>query len=265
MKYILYILLIFILTGFFFFLSNKNKTEYSYYFSNTGEETFVLLHGVPGNQETFSLMRNELEEKNKGVLLPHLTGSTIKEDLEYVSELLETLEITNATLVVHDRGGLVGLGLLENNSKLFNRVIILDTVLESFKSPFAQNLLGESLTGILYSDTIIGASMLRTTLEQGGVPDSQVMVTEHRQNIRSFLTNFSEVESYIEKNKISLKNYSGEITVFWGEHDPFLPKETHLQTIRDIVPQENIYILKDAKHYIQYTHAKEIVGLILEK
>ena len=90
-------------------------------------------------------------------------------------------------------------------------------------------------------------------------------LTNNKRHVRSFFFTFDSLPDRVLKNKETLGQYSDEITIYWGEHDPFLPKEIHLPEIMNIVPKENIFIIKDAKHYIPHTHARELSGLITGK
>jgi len=241
--------------------NNKDiETEDGYYLSESGSDVYILLHGIPGNYRTYTSLINELERQGKKVLAPHLNKNTLSGDTEYISNLIEMFEITDATLVVHDRGGLVGVPLLETHPQIISNTIILNTILEPLDAPFPQNKFGELIVSILYSNTFIGDFITKATLKQGGLTNEKIndFIPKNKQPVRSFFTSFNQATTVAVRNKKILDSYDGSVKIIWGEHDPFLPKELHTKNLDDV------YILSGGEHFIQYTHPNEIAEIILQ-
>jgi len=233
-----------------------------YYLSPNSESShvYILLHGIPGNHRVFDSMKDELERRGKKVCIPYLKNNTVEQDIAFVAALIRNQTFSDITLVVHDRGGLVGFPLLEEYGFLINHVVILNTLLEYIPpSP-----LFLSLSSVLYSESFIGSTTISSTLKKGGLisEDYKKVYSQNRIQIKNFFKSFSKNKKRIERNLDLLSNYGKKISIVWGKQDPYLPPIKHLRLIRDIVPALNIHTLKNGRHFIQDTHAKEILDII---
>ncbi len=256
----LVLFLFFILLTYIYNSNKQNPPSNNYYLSKSGTSTYVLLHGIPGTRHVYDKLILELEQKDIRVLAPELQGDSINADVDYVHSLLDEFKFDNVTLVVHDRGGLVGMQLLQDRTEI-NRVVLLDTIITDFNPQFPQNSFGALLVNILYSNTFIGDFVTKQTFIQGGLETTDLhinFIPENKNHVRSFFNNFSTLHTVIKENKKILQEYQGEVIGIWGEHDPFLPKELHLtDTTFDT------HIISNAQHYTPHTHAQEIVVIIL--
>jgi haloalkane dehalogenase len=102
------------------------------------EETFLCLHGEPTWGFLYRKMVPTLAERGR-VVVPDFLGFgrsdkyTDREDYDYrlhydaIEEFVETLDLTDVTLVCQDWGGLVGLPVAVDNEERFARLVPMNT------------------------------------------------------------------------------------------------------------------------------------------
>jgi len=102
------------------------------------EETFLCLHGEPTWGFLYRKMIPTLAERGR-VVVPDAIGFgrsdkyTDRGDYDYrlhydaTEEFIETLDLTDVTLVCQDWGGLVGLPVAMNNQERFARIVPMNT------------------------------------------------------------------------------------------------------------------------------------------
>jgi haloalkane dehalogenase len=101
--------------------------------------TVVLLHGQPSWSYLYRKMIGPLASAGHRVLAPDLIGYgksgkytersaySYEAHVQWVSTWLAAQKLRDATLVVHDWGGLIGLRILAQHPELFARVVVLNT------------------------------------------------------------------------------------------------------------------------------------------
>lgn len=136
-----------------FFPIQKNNLHYI----DTGTgEVILMLHGNP----TWSFFYRNLAkyfEKNYRVIVPDHMGcglSSKPQDYEYTLKthidnlclLVEKLKIKDITLVVHDWGGAIGMGLATRHPELIKKMVIMNTAaFRSIEIPTRINILRNPL------------------------------------------------------------------------------------------------------------------------
>jgi len=100
--------------------------------------TIVLLHGQPSWSYLYRKMIPVLAKENR-VIAPDMIGYgrsdklgartdyTYARHVEWMTKFFEKMKLKNATLVVHDWGGLIGLRVLANHPEWFSRLVVLNT------------------------------------------------------------------------------------------------------------------------------------------
>jgi haloalkane dehalogenase len=104
----------------------------------TAEETFLCLHGEPTWGFLYRKMIPDLAERGR-VVVPDALGFgrsdkyTEREEYDYrlhydaLEQFIETLDLTDVTLVCQDWGGLIGLPVAVNNEERFARLVPMNT------------------------------------------------------------------------------------------------------------------------------------------
>ncbi len=100
--------------------------------------TVVLLHGQPSWSYLYRKMIPVLAKENH-VVAPDMIGFgrsdkyaarsdyTYANHVEWMTAFFKKMKLKNATLVVHDWGGLIGLRVLANHPEWFSRLVVLNT------------------------------------------------------------------------------------------------------------------------------------------
>lgn len=116
--------------------------EMAYVDTGRGEETFLCLHGEPTWGYLYRKMIPSLAEEGR-VVVPDFIGfgrsDKFTDPEEYSFELhyeslvtfLETLDLTEITLVCQDWGGILGLSVAANHSDRFARLVPMNTGIPS--------------------------------------------------------------------------------------------------------------------------------------
>ncbi len=223
----------------FFSLDQRTKMHYI----DQGEgPVVVLLHGNP----TWSFFyRNLIKElsKNFRVISPDHIGcglSSKNEDYEYtlknhisnIEKLLQHLAIEKFSLVVHDWGGAIGMGVATNSPDKIEKIMAMNTAaFTSDEIPFRINILrnklGEwmirSFNAFAYPATFMAVSKnLNATVKKGYLLpyndfNSRIATAKF---VRDIPMNKNH-QSYADLKKIedNLKNIKAPVMLLWGERD----------------------------------------------
>lgn len=127
------------------------KNQYHYVDEGNGE-VILMLHGNP----TWSFFYRNLAKhfsKTHRVIVPDHMGCglsdkpqdyeyTLKHHVDNICLLVEKLKIKNITLVVHDWGGAIGMGLATRHPELIKKMVVMNTAaFRSIEIPARINIL----------------------------------------------------------------------------------------------------------------------------
>lgn len=119
----------------------KKLFYYDYQNSEQPEQTFLFVHGNPENSYTYRHIRDELIASGKPmriIAMDHIGfGLSDQADFEMVDmhhsanvlQLVEYLELTNITLIVHDWGGPIGVGAFIKQSSRVKNLLVMNTTI----------------------------------------------------------------------------------------------------------------------------------------
>ncbi|MDO9181583.1 MAG: alpha/beta fold hydrolase [Bacteriovorax sp.] len=115
-------------------------------------EVILMLHGNP----TWSFFYRNLAKhfsKDHRVIVPDHMGCglsgrpqdydyTLKNHIDNICQLVEKLDLSNITLVVHDWGGAIGMGLATRYPHLIKKIVVMNTAaFRSIEIPWRINIL----------------------------------------------------------------------------------------------------------------------------
>lgn len=118
---------------------------------SAAEGTVLLLHGQPTWSYLYRKSIDVLVARDRAIA-PDLIGfgrsdkpcerssHTLCRHVNWVSELVEQLDLTDVTLVVQDWGGPIGLGALASMPERFSRVVATNTILHTSDERWADRL-----------------------------------------------------------------------------------------------------------------------------
>ena len=100
-------------------------------------DPILMIHGNPTWSFTYRNLIKSLKESNRTIAVDHIGcglsdkpqnySYQLQNHIENLESLVNTLKLTNITLIVHDWGGAIGFGLATRNPHLIKRVVILNT------------------------------------------------------------------------------------------------------------------------------------------
>jgi len=262
----------------FFQLDKQNKMHY---IDQGSGPVVVLLHGNP----TWSFFyRNVIKELSKDhrVIAPDHIGCglssknenyqyTLKNHIKNIEYLLDHLKIDRFSLVVHDWGGAIGMGVATNSPSKIEKIIAMNTAaFTSNDIPFRINVLrngiGEwmirSFNAFAYPATFMAVSKdLDSNIKSG-----YLLPYKNYHNriatakfVRDIPMNVNH-QSYPDLKKIedNLKNIHSPILLLWGEKDFCFNMKFYKKWI-EFFPNAKTKTYPNANHYLLEDEKSDVI------
>lgn len=252
----------------------KVRGDHNYHFVDEGQgEPILLLHGNP----TWSFYYRNLIKKfssDHRVIAPDHIGCGLSDkpqDFQYlldnhirnVEELVIKLDLKNITLILHDWGGAIGMGLATRHPERIKKIVLLNTA--AFLSetiPFRINICRTPLVGEAFIRAFNGfalpATFMATTKGMKGAVKKGYLYPYNNYKNRiataKFVLDIPMSKSHpsydtlkvIEENLPKLKC---PVLVIWGKQD-FCFNDTFLERWKEIYPKAKFVELGEAGHYV---------------
>jgi pimeloyl-ACP methyl ester carboxylesterase len=233
----------------------------------------IMVHGNPTWSFFYRKLITNLKNRYRVIVPDHLgMGLSDKpQDYDYCLKnhianlvaLLEHLEIKNASFIVHDWGGPIGLGSIIQKQLKIEKLIILNTAafadtlipvsINLCRTPYAGEYLMRQFNGFAWPATFMAPSKPLSKNSKIGFLypynnyQTRVGIARFVQDIpmnkkhRSF-----ELLKNIEEN---LPNISGDKFILWGKKD-FCFNQHFFERWKNIYPEAKYDLLEDAGHYL---------------
>ena len=132
---------------------------YKYHYVDEGVgETLVFLHGNPTWSFYYRTLIKEFKNKYRCIAPDHIGcglsdkpqdyNYTLSNHIENIENLVDFLQLKNITLLMHDWGGAVGMGLAVRKPDLIKRLVIFNTAaFTSSHIPLCIDLMRKPLVG----------------------------------------------------------------------------------------------------------------------
>lgn len=253
------------------FIKIDQKNRLHYIDEGTGP-VIVMLHGNP----TWSFFyRNLIKDfsKNHRVIVPDHIGCglsskpedyqyTLKNHIENVEQLLNELKIEKFSLIVHDWGGAIGMGVATRHPQRIEKIVAMNTAcFTSNAIPFRINILrndiGEwmirSMNAFAYPATFMAVNKkLNPTIKKGFLLPYNNF--KNRIATAKFVRDIpmdKEHRTYPELKRIEdhLKDIHSPVLLLWGEKD-FCFNMTFFRRWQDFFPKAKAISYPDASHYL---------------
>jgi len=265
---------------------------YSYLDEGEGEQTVLMVHGNPSWSFYYRNLVLQLRDKYRCIAPDHIgCGLSDKpEDKQYpyqlqqriddLQTLIDHLGITrNITLVVHDWGGMIGMGFAAANPERISRIVVLNT--GAFRLPKSKHM-----PWLLHlCRTPVGAVMIRGlnafswltakigVKRQAMSADVQKAYTAPYHDWKSRISTLRFVEDiplndnhvsypvvcHIEQQLTQFKNTP--MLICWGMQD-FVFDHHFLSEWQQRFPQAHVHSFPDCGHYILEDAATDVIPLI---
>lgn len=260
------------------------KQDKIHYVDEGQGEVMLMLHGNP----TWSFFYRNLAKhfaKNHRVIVPDHLGCglsdkpqdydyTLENHIENTISLIKALGLKDITLLVHDWGGAIGMGVATRLPGLFKRVVIMNTAaFVSQEIPFRINVLRNPL-GEWFIRTFNGfaapATTMAVTKKLSPLVKKGFLLPYHNFHSRIATAKFvrdipmsaahpsfrtlSEIES-------RLKDLRFPVLILWGEQD-FCFTMNFKNRWLEFFPSAKVVTYPDAGHYLLEDKQKEVISEI---
>jgi haloalkane dehalogenase len=248
----------------------------------------ILLHGNPTWGFLYRKFIRPLSIDHR-VLVPDLIGFgksdkpfkerfRLADRIAHLEQLLvETLDVKNASLVLHDWGGPIGLGVAVRHPERFRTVVVLNSwchrlplgtpllpVLEQFRAPGVGEALVQGLNvfveGLLPAGIYRKENITEELLDayRAPFPDfnsrchvlefpRDIPIGEHHPSYRTI----GEIEAKLPELDVG-------VLIVWGRKDPVF-SDGSLARWRESFPHAEVVLLEKAGHFLQEDAPAEIV------
>jgi pimeloyl-ACP methyl ester carboxylesterase len=248
----------------------------------------LLLHGVPSSSWLYRLMLPKLTDLGFRVVAPDMLGYgssdnpsdlrlfTSEQHAKRIIELMDHLEVSNWTHVMHDAAGLWTWELQKIAPDRIARFIILNTIMykEGFNPPvrmeeggfakFSMKLYEKKFTSRILLNQLFKRGLASKKLTNEEFEGYQIPLLEGKTDaMYSFLTSTT---NNFPNNESTIKSIDIPTAVIWGLNDKMLRIEPQREKIKKNlkVKSGDFHILKNTKHFIQEERPDEIVHIIQE-
>lgn len=259
------------------------------FYLDTGSGPVVFcIHGVPTSSFLYRKVAFALEQRGLRTVaidLPGLGLSDRPPDFNYTfsnfgafcNRFLDTLEISDVHLVIHDIGAPIGLFMADQKSNRIRSITVLNAMLdiEHFVKPlpmrpFEKPLLGEAELAMLTPATF--PLMMKTA----GVVDNHVIshdemaayihLLKREDEGKAFLKimrSFEQTKAFSQSCYAAFTNPAYKVQLIWGEADPFLSYEKYAKQFEQARPGIPVTKVR-SKHFLQEEQYETIAVKVKE-
>jgi haloalkane dehalogenase len=258
-------------------------------YRDDGEGPVILMvHGVPTNSWMYRTLGDLLVAEGYRVIIPDLMGFGASDAMEeyddydfeqqaqHLTALMDGLGIRSWQQVTHDMGGLVTWYMTRDVPRRIDHLYVLNTILyeEGFNPPiepsyenryhrWALGLHGHPMVGKLIVTSMLmsgTADRVYTTSEQAGY---WLPLRNKAGALVHFFTHIAEVKEQLDEYRSWLVNSGIDVSVVWGEHDPFLDSVSATLLKEEMnLGDEDVVVIEGAKHLIAESSPEVIVEMI---
>lgn len=266
-----------------------NSVARQHYLDEGTGPVVVMLHGNPTWSFYFRNCIRDLKKKGFRCIVPDHIGCgfsdkpkkypyTLEQRIQDTERLLNALKIRQFSLIVHDWGGAIGMGIAVRNSEKVERIAILNS--GAYCSEHMPKRIGLLRTFGLGQFLIRGFNLfawpatfmsvkvpLSSTVKEGFLLPynswaNRIAVWNFVKDIPMSASHGSyKCLSDIEAKLAVLRGK--KIGIFWGQED-FCFNDHFLKRWMGIFPEAKTTLYKDAGHYILEDAEKEIIPAISE-
>lgn len=246
----------------------------------------IMVHGNPTWSFYYRNLVIGLREQYRCIVPDHIgcgLSDKPQQGYEYclanrvdnLNKLVESLDINKFSLIVHDWGGAIGMGLARLHPEALERLVILNTAafysptipfrIAICRMPLIGTWINRGLNG--FAKAAITMAVSRKTLSSNVAAGFLAPYNnwQNRIAIDSFVQDIPMEESHPSRSTLneieaSLPQFKDlPIHIYWGMKD-FCFNETFLNRWREIFPMAEVQTFADAGHYILEDAGDEILS-----
>ncbi len=240
----------------------------------------LMIHGFPESSLIWSDVIDTVCRKGFRAIAPDLPGfgesdrfrepAVWERYVEFIRAFLETLQVNDVHLFVHDWGGLIGLRWgMENLQRVSSILVSNSTISPDYEwHELARNLqtheVGERVLRALSHPKVWRkrfGSLLLNADEKIFNDFYRTFSTEenHQTALQLYRSGDTEkLRAYTGK----LLDFSGPVTIIWGELDPYI-SIAHAVKLRDEhIPHAQVHVIPEAGHFIHLESPEQLQQLV---
>ena len=261
------------------------EKEKLHYIDEGQGDTLLMLHGNPTWSFFYRNLAKYFSQNNYRVVVPDHIGcglSSKPQDYDYSLEhhinntlsLIEKLKLKDITLIVHDWGGAIGMGVATRRPDLIKSIIIMNTAaFRSIEIPWRINILRNPV-GEWFIRSFNGFALPATTMAVIKPLSSEVK--------KGYILPYNNYESRIATAKFvrdipmndkhptyktlfgieeKLKTLKVPVLILWGEKD-FCFTTNYQKRWLEYFPNAKVRTWPDAGHYLVEDKSPEVINEI---
>lgn len=255
-----------------------------------GESPVLMVHGNPTWSFYYRRLISSLSDRYRTIAVDHVGCGLSDKPANYdyclqthidnLSQLVETLNLTNVTLMAHDWGGAIGLGALQKCRERFSKIILFNT--GAFPPPFIPfrirvcrwPVVGK--IGVQGFNLFARAATVMATERKGGLRSevaSGLIAPYDRWANRVAIYNFVKdiplskghrTWSVLDRIEQGLSDFADwPIQLVWGMKDWCFRPEC-LERFESHWPKAEVHRLENAGHYVIEDEHQRVDQLVRE-
>ena len=258
-----------------------------HYVSEGSGDPMLMVHGNPTWSYYYRNFISEFSKTHRAIALDNIgCGLSDKpQDYDYclknhianLCELVEKLDLKNITLVVHDWGGPIGLGMAVKYPERIKKIVILNTAafnskdipnrIALCKTPIIGDILIRSFNGFAYPATFMAVKKkMKPEVKKGYLHPYKDYKT--RVAVNSFvkdipLTPRHKTYKVMAEIEEGLKKLTCPKLLLWGEKD-FCFNMKFFNRFREIFPEAQYKIYPEAGHYVIEDAREDTISTVKE-
>ena len=258
-----------------------------HYVDEGSGDTLLMVHGNPTWSFYWRTLVHGLSDQYRCVVPDHVGcglsdkpkewRARLSDHIDNLVELIDHLDLTDITLVVHDWGGAIGFGAALKRPERFKRLVVFNTAVFIMPVPLSIRLsrlpvLGEPM--VLGINGFLRVGMYRALVDgsrwKGGVADGYLAPYDSWENRRAMLKFIRDIPledghptgetiQWLDDNVASLNHLP---TVFvWGDKD-FVFTPAFLENWQGRFPDAEVHRFPDAGHFVVEDAHERIVPIV---
>ncbi|CAI2718438.1 alpha/beta fold hydrolase [Nitrospina watsonii] len=266
-----------------------NELRYHYLDEGQGE-TLLMLHGNPTWSFYYRNLVRGLRSQYRCVVPDHMGcglsdkpqdyNYTLSQHIDNLERLIEKLSLDNITLVMHDWGGAIGMGLAVRHPEKIKRLVLFNTAaFRTDRIPFSINLCRQPVIGPV---AILNFNLFARMALVWACRQRDRMTAEVK---RGYLAPYNSVENRIATLRFvqdipmhpAVPSYpvvehiesklgffrDRPVQLIWGMKD-FCFNDYFLQRWKTYFPEAEIHQVEEGGHYIVEDAYEEIIPWMIQ-
>lgn len=240
-----------------------------------GKPAVIMLHGMSTSADSFRELMHLMAE-DYYLIAPDIPGFGYSENtnpytmehlIEWLADLVETLNLPSVHLLGHSFGGVLAMGQALSYPEKYERlVLVAPAVLVASQYPDWLKKAGKNLrlveAGIVLSRILLERQIRVPFFDADSMDET---IWERRRtdyaNSRASAAAMNAVAFYDVRPR--LPEIQQPTFIIWGEDDPVVPHE-HAEKIKKHVPNSQIYKVSTCGHIPMLEREQEVAGVVRE-